>query len=46
MKKQKQKTLKQRYDRNLKEKNPLSFINISRLCYGDKVIEQHLAKNN
>ena len=43
---QQQVDLKDRYDKNLKKKDPLSFMNISELCYGKKVIEQYRAKNN
>lgn len=38
--------LKKRYQEIKKRPDPLSFINISELCYGRKVVEQHLAKNN
>lgn len=43
---QKEIDLKERYERNLKRKDPLSFINIARLCYGDKTVEQYQAKHN
>ncbi len=40
------KALQKRIDENLQRKEPASFENIARLCLGDKIFEQHLAKNN
>ena len=38
--------LQKRFDENLQRKDPLSFLNVARLCYGNKKVEQILAKNN